>query len=156
MSYTKILVTLDGSTFAERALPIAISLAEAYEAKLVLLSIFDSSDHVTAAEQARQVDAVGEYLAEKVAALRNLGISAESILIAGGDVAHLILVSADSHQCDLIIMTTHGRSGLSRWRLGSIAERVVRHSTRPVMLIRSSDEDDYSRAIHPVKHAIVV
>ncbi len=152
----KILIPLDGSTFAERALPYAASLAEAFGAGLVLLTVFQKPRHVTEADTTRQMVEMAAHLHTHVEALRSRGVSAESILIEGGDVAHLILQSAESHLCDLIVMTTHGRSGLARWRLGSIAERVVRHASQSVLVVKSADPDDDSQAVQYTKRATPV
>jgi nucleotide-binding universal stress UspA family protein len=59
-----------------------------------------------------------------------------SFLICQGAIAETILSVAAEHQADVIVMSTHGRSGVKRWLLGSIADRVVTNSDRPVMLIR--------------------
>jgi nucleotide-binding universal stress UspA family protein len=59
-----------------------------------------------------------------------------SFLICQGPVAETILQTAAENQVDVIVMSTHGRSGVKRWLLGSVADRVVTHSDRPVMLIR--------------------
>ena len=58
------------------------------------------------------------------------------VLIREGWIADIILETADAMQVDMIAMSTHGRSGLQRWVMGSIADRVVRHSPIPVLLIR--------------------
>ena len=59
-----------------------------------------------------------------------------SFLICQGPVAETILQTASENGADVIVMSTHGRSGMKRWLLGSVADRVVTHSDRPVMLIR--------------------
>ena len=55
-----------------------------------------------------------------------------------GDIAAHILNAADSQHADLIVMSTHGLSGVTRWMLGSIADRVLRHATKPLLLVRST------------------
>ena len=74
------------------------------------------------------------YLAEVVADLKKEGIDAKSVLLMAPEVDEEILTYAAKNEIDLIIMSTHGRSGVSRWAFGSVADRVVRNSTVPVLM----------------------
>jgi nucleotide-binding universal stress UspA family protein len=70
--------------------------------------------------------------------LKDKGLTVESHLQQGNE-AQLILEHSNQKDIDLIAMSTHGRSGVSRWLLGSVAEKVVRHATKPMLLVRSAE-----------------
>jgi nucleotide-binding universal stress UspA family protein len=87
----------------------------------------------------RQVKAEAEsYLAEKAAALNAAGLSRVSVVALAGSGAEEIVRYAQTHRDALVVMCTHGRSGISRWVLGSVTERVVRHSDVPVLVLHGS------------------
>lgn len=141
--YNRILVPLDGSTFAEAALGHARTLARCTGAELTLLRVATHPVYeYVAAEpllyQTIEQDSEKESAAylEKVAAeLRAEGfhVSAETCT---GPVAETILDYARDISADIIVMSTHGRSGLARWFIGSIADKIVRGATLPVLLAR--------------------
>lgn len=136
----RILVPLDGSALAESALPEVKELARPFEASLTLLRVIPPylSPGVKPPEEfmARdQAEAEG-YLKTKQQELEAEGFSIE-VVVRAGDAAHEILDYAEAREVDLIAMATHGRSGLSRWLLGSIAEKVLRGSDIPVLLHRA-------------------
>lgn len=142
--YKKILVPLDGSPLAEAVLPHAQSLATYSEdAEIFLLRVaadpaaeFSFSDPILASDFINALEAETlSYLQSIRAKLQKAGIRT-SFLIREGAIAETILDVAAEVQADVITMSTHGRSGISRWLLGSIADRVVNHSTIPVLLIR--------------------
>lgn len=85
-----------------------------------------------------QVDTGKEYMASIGNKLKSEGYDVRVLLREGG-AAEVILKTAEEEKVDVIAMSTHGRSGAARWLLGSVAERVVRHSNIPIMLIRSSE-----------------
>jgi nucleotide-binding universal stress UspA family protein len=140
--FTKILVPLDGSALAEKALPFAADTAKAHGAKLVLLRVIHLiflEEPVTEAEQtviAKEKERAGKYLEGVAKELRveGLGVKAD---VGEGEIANTVLETAKAEGCDLICMTTHGFSGVERFIWGSIAEKVVRASNIPVLLIRA-------------------
>ena len=141
--YTNILVPLDGSSFAETALPHAIALASKFECKVTLVKVFEIP-HVyqSAATQGVLMDihqaAVKEssdYLDEVKDKLIAQGLQVEVNFIEGDNVPVLLLEAIEGSKADLVVMSTHGRSGLDRWRFGSVAQRVARHSSVPIVLI---------------------
>jgi nucleotide-binding universal stress UspA family protein len=77
-----------------------------------------------------------KYLNEIAQRLTAKDLDAE-IHVRYGDVAEEILSHSKRNEIDLISMSTHGRSGLGRWLLGSVAEKIVRHSEKPVLLLRA-------------------
>jgi nucleotide-binding universal stress UspA family protein len=141
--FLNILVPLDGSPRSELVLEEAKNLARACEAVIVLFLVISSSPQLgglppgemTPADQTRIVD----YLQQKQEALRSEGHMVETVL-RSGDAATEILDYADARGIDLIAMSTHGWTGLRRWFLGSVADKVLRASTIPVLLIRAWNE----------------
>ncbi|OGA29870.1 MAG: universal stress protein [Betaproteobacteria bacterium RIFCSPLOWO2_12_61_14] len=145
--YQRILVPIDGSTTSERALQEAIRLAEG-KAQLrvayVLEEIFPLDtegyafiDYAALQEAVRHT---GERtLAQAAEKARQSGMTAETALLdaKGKRIAGVIKDDALHWQADLIVIGTHGRSGLSRLLLGSVAEGVARDAPVPVLLIRA-------------------
>lgn len=144
--YKRILVPLDGSAIAEAVLPHAQNVARMHNAELRLLRVIvfpapgtTIAEAELAARFRDEVDDLHaearEYVERMAAALRADGFAARGETRAG-DICRTILQAAGEWQCDLIAMSTHGRSGSARWLLGSIADRVVRTAHIPVLLIR--------------------
>ena len=144
--YKKILVPLDGSKTAEHALPLARFLARRLELSVQLLGVIDLTElarSVSAAEGLfldRLVEdetrASNEYLA-KVA--RTFGGVAVRWSVAKGKAADVIIETAAADKATLIAMATHGRSGLNRFLLGSVAEKVLRGASNPLLLVRATE-----------------
>lgn len=142
--YHTILVPLDGSDLAEHVLPHVCALAASSGASIVLLRvpaepIYDylPPDPQLASELRRDVETGAQvYLDEVAARLAELGLSVTTKVAGGGPIHEAILDVAREHGVDLIAMSTHGRSGIARMVIGSVADQVVRHSPMPVLLIR--------------------
>ncbi len=140
--YRTLLVPLDGSAFSVRALPTATTLARHLGVKLILMRavlapVAPGEDPVAARIQA--VDEVQTYLSGLAASYAEQGLNVE-ISLPYGDAAELILEGISLHAADLVVMCTHGRSGLGRWLYGSVAEKVLAQSPTPVLLIRPTGE----------------
>lgn len=139
--YKTILVPLDGSATSEMALPIASALARALAARLVLTEAVRSAGRngsgVLAGEP-RGADEAAMYLASQAAHLTNDGLEVTTATPYGSAV-HGILDEIEVQRADLVVMTTHGRSGFSRLRHGSVAEAVLAHSPVPVLLVRADE-----------------
>ena len=141
--YQSILVPLDGSRLAEAILPEIEKLAALLKARLNLIRV--SRVHVLpgvnpSEAQIKAVRRAQEYLESLKKRLSTRDIEIE-IHAAYGNPAEKILEVCRRHDIDLIAMSTHGRSGLGRWLLGSVAEKVVRHSEKPVLLLRAHETD---------------
>jgi nucleotide-binding universal stress UspA family protein len=142
--YRKILVPLDGSKTAEGVLPHAKALAYSEGAELLLLTVaanpvmdFAFSDPAIAQKaQREQEEQSQKYTSRIESELRQAGFRVSTLLRIGA-VADTILNVAEEMQVDVIAMSTHGRTGPARWLLGSIADKVVRNSQIPVLLIRA-------------------
>ncbi len=152
--YRRILVPLDGSTLAEAALPHATALATRFQASLTLLEVATSITVASAvdplaasgAEAALVVEAAEateqaakEYLAGVAARpdLKDLQVQVE---VVPGVPAREIVRRAKAGDVDLIVMSTHGRSGLGRLVFGSVADEVLRETGLPILLIRPKDQ----------------
>jgi nucleotide-binding universal stress UspA family protein len=140
--YKKILVPLDGSPLAEAVLPHVEALAKSEGAEIVILRV----PAVPAAEYFARDPAAGEairqdieieakdYVNKAVDALKKEQIRVTGI-VQEGAVPETILEVAEETHADMIAMSTHGRTGFSRWLMGSVADRVVHYAHVPVMLI---------------------
>jgi nucleotide-binding universal stress UspA family protein len=142
--YKKILVPLDGSKLSEHALDhLSEFLTSSSDTGVVLLRVVEpltvlyaggSAATVVTQEAQKQLEAdAAAYLNKIESRLKRKKLSVETAVILGIP-ADVILDFASQHKIDLIIMSTHGRSGISRWFFGSVAEKVIRHSTVPVLI----------------------
>lgn len=150
--YQSILVALDGSDFSARSLPTAAALARRTGAKLNLVVVFDPStllhfmpgDASMPAFDASLADercnTLRQWVEEQAAAITNTGVPAVGVLVEGTVVEalaeHVITTNAE-----LVIMTTHGRSGIDRFKLGSVASSFLNRSSVPVFLVRPTGEE---------------
>lgn len=138
----KILVPLDGSKFAEAVLPEVQTLAKNEGAEIILLTVpvIPSADFIARnpgltrkAVEETEV-ASGKYLDAKVANLKKKGAKVKGIL-REGPIPRTILQVADEVHADMIAMSTHGRTGVARWLMGSVADEVVHKTHIPVILV---------------------
>ena len=129
----RLLVPLDGSPFAEEALDTAVGLAARCGGRLVLVSAVDPGAGRDA--PLPTVPAAELYLREIARRLRGTWLGVESD-VATGPAASTLTGLARRHQVDLLVMATHGASGLSRAMLGGVATHLLAQSTRPMLLIR--------------------
>ena len=145
--YQKILVPLDGSPLAEQAIPYATELCkgstEVTLFQVVHLPLPLAAPDVSIATpmpdlQELKQEAI-DYLESLAQRLREDGVHVKTDAVERDVVADAIVEYAEEHGIDLIVMTTHGRSGLSRLVFGSVAESVVRHAPCPVLLIRAKE-----------------
>jgi nucleotide-binding universal stress UspA family protein len=144
--YKKIVVALDGSEVAEEVLPYVEDIGTKMNSQIVLLRVSlppqvveDAGRVVSTVEQTVQriTSDFDHYLSQVAARLKTKGLETERA-VKFGDPAEVIVDYAREVGADLIAMCTHGRSGLSRWVYGSVADRVLRASSVPVLLIRWS------------------
>jgi nucleotide-binding universal stress UspA family protein len=141
--YKRILVTLDGSKLAEQALPHAALHAEQFGAEIVLLKVLGPLPEPSMAgrgavrsAEAASAQLAHDYLEGAAARLREQGLATRTATIEGKPYVEIIRF-AEENEIDLIVMSTRGHSGLSRWLLGSVADRVVRGATVPLLLIQA-------------------
>lgn len=144
-----IFVALDGSAFAERSLAVAQYTARAVGARLLLTRVVPFSSYALVAPEVIAYGAYPDamtmareetrsYLEERERDTARAGLEVQSILLEG-DPAHELVRLASATPDSLVVMTTHGRSGISRAILGSVADEVVRRAGTPVLLLRVTD-----------------
>jgi len=142
--YKKILVPLDGSEFSRKALDHAEKLAKIFNSELLLLQvvpfmpIYGSPELVTPLiVDEKQKEAAEKYLNNLSEDLRKRGMKVTSAVKTGQQVPLEIIDFAKASGADLIVMSTHGRSGITRWVLGSVTHKVLTRGETPVLLLRS-------------------
>ena len=136
--YKNILVLLDSSEIAEHSVSTAIRLARVFDGKITLLQIIEilpilQSDRKL--EERALDNQAKSYLASIKERIEKEGISAK-IVIKQGKPDKVICEYTKSQDIDLVIMTSHGLGGITRWALGSVSDKVLRHSAKPVLLLR--------------------
>ena len=134
--YESVLIPLDGSELAESIFTELDKIAITSSTRLVLIrvcSIQVVSDRYISETRSEIVQEAESYLENMKAQLNAKGFTVE-VHVCYGDPAFEILDLADLVDVNLITMSTHGRSGFGRWLLGSVAEKVIRHSNKPVLL----------------------
>ncbi len=136
----KILVPLDGSPLSQRALDPALALCQQTRAELLLVRVPTVDTLSFAVSETKQRELAQDALAyldslRKMHADCAFKIRAQ---VLGGDVAGAIVDTAYTEQPDLIMMSTHGYSGLTRWVLGSVTEKVLRSAPCPVLAVRAA------------------
>jgi nucleotide-binding universal stress UspA family protein len=147
MSVQHVLVPIDFSATADRALAYAITLAHQLQARLTLLHVLDMTpvtmDEMTPAVAAlyleTQESEAQRLLEASRARVQRAGLQGESLLVQGTP-TQTILDTAGAQGVDLIIMGTHGRTGLARVFLGSVADYVVRQGPCPVLVVRRAPD----------------
>ena len=144
--FRHILVPLDGSSLAEKALPLAAHLAKVSGGTVTLLHITNPAveygpylaEPFTYIENVIDADLADAHIyLEHIAyteVLKDIAVLKEAI---SGEVAQSILDFAHNHATDVVVMCSHGRTGFQHWALGSIAQKVARYSTKPVLVIKS-------------------
>lgn len=138
----KVLVTLDGSSFAERVLPWVRRVSDVTGAQVLLLQVPEVPDPALYGAMADAVDELRaqaeinarRYVERITDQLRVAGMLVQP-LVEGSRPATTILDVAEREQVDLIMLATHGRGGMDRLMVGSVADRVVHHSQCPVLLV---------------------
>jgi len=147
--YKKVLVPVDGSDASQQGLSEAIKLAKGFGATLRLVHVVNEfimeTGYAPALHHQRLIDTIRDagrkVLAEAESTVRKAGVEFESELVEtiGGRASDAIVEQAKQWPADLIVMGTHGRRGLSRLAMGSDAEMVLRMSSVPLLMIRSSE-----------------
>ena len=129
-----ILVPLDGSALAEQALPFAERVARAAQARVILTRVVPAYSGAETSVEASEALAARENLEEIASRLRRAGITV-GVTVPEGDAAAQTVGTVAALGVDLIVMSTHGRSGIGRWLYGSVADAVIRLANVPVMLV---------------------
>lgn len=145
---TRILLPLDGSFLAERALPVGARLARATSATLLIVRIYpgligETDPELVAYSETADAREAHAYL-ERIRQRPELdGLVVETFALSGVTARGILDAVAKFH-ADTLVMSSHGRSGLTRWALGSVAEHVARHAPVPVLVLRGDALDPRS------------
>ena len=142
-----IVVPLDGSELAESVLPSVVEIAKSLDLEVILCRVYElaasayygSEDYLPNYDEmlVNLKKEVEDYLTDKTAKLKLAGLARVSWIAMAGSGADEIVRYSHEHPDALIAMCTHGRSGVRRWVLGSVTERVVRHSGDPVLVVHA-------------------
>ncbi|MCY4416681.1 MAG: universal stress protein [Chloroflexi bacterium] len=157
--YSKVVVPLDGSELSERSLPYARLVAGALSVPIDLVEAFDVlpaavHDHLAVVATQRMLEEAqsrtDNYLGRVRADLRDMGYMATATTLPGAPAQAIVDWVADDPDA-LVVMSTHGRGGIARWALGSVADKVLHAIPNPMLLVRGAAanplEDGGPRAI---------
>jgi nucleotide-binding universal stress UspA family protein len=140
--YKRILVPLDGSALAEEALPHALEIGRCINSRLWLLQVILAYPSVVdvfyTAETLKQAEGTAHRYLDDAAARLNYDHGSIAVQVLVGPVAENIIDFAKETDIDLIVMSTHGFSGLSRWVYGSVADKILRGALCPTLIVRHS------------------
>jgi nucleotide-binding universal stress UspA family protein len=142
--FGRILLPLDGSKTAENAMPYALALAGGLKLPVDLLAVVDIAElaaHLSAAH-ARYMDtiveaevkSINEYLGGVAKSFKETAVTSA---VKKGRADEVIITEAAADKSTLIVMATHGRSGINRWLMGSVAEKILRSTANPLLLVRA-------------------
>ena len=143
--FKRILVPLDESALAECVLPHAAALAHAFQAQVTLLHVLDRG---STPDQILQVDPfdwhlrwaeMEAYLERVCNNLNEAGVETDTVLLEGRAAAGMIDY-ARQHDFDLIVLSSHGQSGLSRWNVSSVVQKVILRAYKSIMVVRAYEE----------------
>jgi len=139
--YEKILVPLDGSELAEKAIPYAEELAIKSSSEVILLTVCMTNEFMERPMRA--------YLEKRAEEFLSLGIKTSSFIVHG-DAASEILDFAQKNNIGLITLSSHGRAGVSYWAFGNIANKVLQISHIPILLIRSKESEAVDKELKKI------
>lgn len=144
--YRRVLVPLDGSSLAEAVLPFILQVAGPLDLEVTLVRVMprimplaiEGTRHFMPDDVAGRLKEAREYLASVATDLRGNGVRVTTEARHGDPVTELVAAARETG-ADLIAMTTHGRSGISRLLFGSVAEAVLRQAEIPVLMMRLTE-----------------
>lgn len=135
----KILVPVDGSSVSAQALPVAAVLAVALQSRLTLLRVLDLAKYATGLDQSgAELSHTRQFFDAELKQLASQNIAAECVVQHGKPDAAIMDYAKREHM-GLIVMATHGRSGLTRMVFGSVTDAVVQHCKIPLLVVRASE-----------------
>lgn len=143
--YDSILVPTDGSVGSEKALDRAIDIAKRYDANLHVVHVVDTRIGIDggAGTLFDELEAAGQEAIDRgVEQASEAGVSTVEGAVANGIPFQAILDYTEENDLDLVVMGTHGRTGLDRYILGSVTEKVVRMSDVPVLTVPLGEDDE--------------
>ncbi len=156
--FKKILVPLDGSKIAEAVIPFAREIADRSSAEILFVTAVQHVGVWDAALSLQVLKRESEIAADYLATVeRDVAVEGQKVTtqVLDGDAAEAVLAAADEAVADLIAISTHGRSGVSRWLFGSVATRILEHAGVPLLVLRPKEGEDRG-APGPVVKKILV
>lgn len=155
--YERVLVPLDGSALSEAALPFAQQLASMAGSEITLVFVSQYAEDPQKHMHQFYLQKLADISRSAIEAYpgRRQQAAAVKMTILHGNPAEQVIEYAEKADFGLIIMTTHGYSGVRRWALGSVADKVVRAATRPVLLVRSRNAASGAPVASPVRRAVL-
>ena len=144
--FKRVLIPLDGSPFAEKVLMELTRFIEPGKSWIELVGVLEVSRYAASVSEYGPLRAIAEIRAQYEAYFLKMRQSLQekgylvNTAIVEGDAAEEIINNAVASEADLIAMTTHGRSGIARWTLGSVADRIIHNTSLPVLLVRSQTD----------------
>ncbi len=129
-----ILLPVDGSDLAELAVPPALEIADLFEARVLLLRVIEPRKD---SDEAHEIEEAREHLQGISREFERKGVRTH-LIVEKGEAVDEILKTLRFHEADLAVMTTHGRSGLSRLVTGSVTEHVLRRASVPLLVVRAA------------------
>lgn len=158
-----VVVPLDGSDFGEQAIPLALRIAERDRVEVELVHVYEALplwrtqgaptldpmlDVELRKDRKAYLDAIAEWM-------RRRGSGSATTIVLEGAVGPALIQHIAARQADLVVMTTHGRGGLSRMWLGGVASDLARSSSAPVLLIKPLESGSRSQAAPPFRRVLV-
>ena len=149
-----VIVPLDGSSLAEQALPLGVSIARQTGRPLTVLQVVpiptsaapgETGGVLTVEEMLDLLRSRAKvYLAdvEKKIKEANVGVSVEGLIVTARTPAEGVAAAADEHHSSFVVMATHGYTGLSRWALGSVTDRVLHLTKHPLIVVRPQEQEE--------------
>jgi nucleotide-binding universal stress UspA family protein len=135
--YKHILLPTDGSELAHKAVLHGLSLAKAVAARVTVLSVQPSFTSDRFEEYAKELNAQAASVLNQIAvAAKAAGVQCETLQVSNNNPHEAIVAAAKDKGCDVIVMATHGRSGIASILLGSVTAKVLAHATVPVVVYR--------------------
>jgi nucleotide-binding universal stress UspA family protein len=155
MMFNKVLVPLDGSALAEGVLPHVLTISRAFETEVTFAHVLE---HFLATVEARvdpliwqMLKAEGQsYLQQISNRWSEVALPAETVLLEG-EAAERIISYAAQYDCDLIMVSSHGRSGLSEWNVSSIVQKIIMRVFRSVLIVRATTTEP-QEGLQPIRY----
>ncbi|MCA0459000.1 MAG: universal stress protein [Chloroflexi bacterium] len=147
--YKKILVPWDGSGWSRRAIPHAVDIAQNNDSELTILYVFrppgaEYADQIALAGQEGQIQQLRDNVEQSMTGLahelRSQGIKVRTLILESTGVASAICDYVRDEDIDLVVMSTHGRTGIARFLFGSVASKVMEEVKVPVLLVHPDKE----------------
>jgi nucleotide-binding universal stress UspA family protein len=160
--YSRILVPLDGSEVAELALVHAMELALKLDLEVVMLHVYEPDEGGQVAMREAYMERVAERMRRGLQMPESKDRQQEQppsmnvrTSLIEGHTAEQIVRYAETNGIDVIVMATHGYSGIKRWRLGSVADKVLRASSIPIWLVRAQGSGEVTGDVWPGRRVLV-